>query len=229
MTSDALFEDRIDAGRRLAERLAGWRGRDAVVVALPRGGVPVAAEIARAIAAPLDLVLVRKIGAPFQPELAVGAVVDGEEPELVLNEDVVAAVHLPEGYLDAERARQVAEIERRRRLYFAGRERPSLTGRPVILVDDGVATGATARVAIHALRRKQPSRLVLAVPVAAPDTAAELAREVDELVCLATPEHFFAISQFYADFPQTSDEEVTALLSRQFAEAAPAGAKPGQG
>jgi putative phosphoribosyl transferase len=225
MTPDALFEDRIDAGTRLAERLAGWRGRDAVVVALPRGGVPVAAEIARAIAAPLDLVLVRKIGAPFQPELAVGAVVDGEEPELVLNEDVVAAVHLPEGYLDAERERHVAEIERRRRVYFAGRERPSLKGRPVILVDDGVATGATARVAVHALRRKMPSRLVLAVPVAAPDTAAALAREVDELVCLATPEHFFAISQFYADFPQTSDEEVTALLAGQ----SPAAVKPDQG
>ena len=215
MSEPVMFLDRADAGRRLAQKLGMWRGRDAVVMALPRGGVPVAAEIARVLEAPLDLVLVRKIGAPFQPELAIGAVVDGEEPELVLNQDVVDALSVPERYIEAERKRQVAEIERRRTLYFAGRERASPAGRPVILVDDGIATGATARVAIHALKRKGPARLILAVPVAPPDSAAELAREVDELVCLETPEQFFAISQFYADFPQVSDQEVSDVLARQ--------------
>ena len=209
-----VFTNRVDAGRRLAARLADWRGRNAVVVAMPRGGVPVAVEVARAIEAPLDLVLVRKIGAPFQPELAIGAVVDGDEAETVLNDDVLKLMRLPKDYLDDTCREQLAVIERRRALYFADRVRPDVAGRPVILVDDGIATGATARAAIRGIRRKGPSHLVLAVPVAPPDSAAVLAREVDELVCLETPEPFHAIGQFYLDFAQVSDDEVKEMLAQ---------------
>ena len=208
-----MFRDRVDAGKQLAASLREWRGRDAVVVALPRGGLPIGAEIARALDAPLDLALVRKIGLPFQPELAIAAVVDGETPEMVLNEEVAGMVELPEGYLDGARAEALAEIERRRTVYFAGIERPDPKGRPVIIADDGIATGATVRAAIHALRRKQPSRLILAVPVAPADTVAALRHEVDELICLETPDPFCAISLAYEEFPQLSDDQVIEILA----------------
>ena len=208
-----MFRDRLDAGRRLASRLLDWRGRDAIVVALPRGGVPIGAEIAKAIQAPLDLVLVRKIGLPFQPELAVAAVVDGDEPELVLNQDIVGSITLPDGYIDGARKEALSEIERRRALYPGERKTADVSGRPVIIADDGIATGSTVRAAIHALRRKQPSHLILAVPVAPADTVDRLRPEVDDLICLETPDPFYAISLAYEAFPQLTDEQVINILA----------------
>jgi putative phosphoribosyl transferase len=210
----ALFADRSEAGRRLAERLLRFKDERPVVLALPRGGVPVGFEVARALDAPLDLVLVRKIGAPFQPELAVGAVVDGGRAETVLNEDLVREFQIPESYIAEESARQLEEIERRRDLYLAGRVRVPVEGHTAIVVDDGIATGATMEAALHATRRANPKRLVLATPVAPPDTIARLRPQADEVVCLATPRLFAAIGAFYEDFRQLSDEEVVDLLRR---------------
>jgi putative phosphoribosyl transferase len=213
-SSSHLFADRTEAGRRLAERLARFRTELPLVLALPRGGVPVGFEIARALDAPMDLVMVRKIGAPMQPELAVGAVVDGSRPETVVNPDVVDALGIPESYIEQEGARQLAEIERRRGLYLAGRDRIDVAGRTAIVVDDGIATGATVEAALRATRRAGPRRLVLAAPVAPPDTLARLRPEVDEVVCLATPRFFGAISVYYDDFRQLSDGDVIDLLRR---------------
>jgi putative phosphoribosyl transferase len=212
--SPLAFADRSDAGRRLAGALARFKDEQPLVLALPRGGVPVAFEVAQALAAPLDLILVRKIGAPFQPELAIGAVVDGDQAETVLNRDIVEEFQIPERYLARERARQLAEIERRRRLYQAGRPRIEARDRTAIVVDDGIATGATMEAALHATRRAGPRRLVLAVPVAPPDTIARLRPQVDAIECLLTPSHMGAIGMFYADFRQLSDDEVIALLER---------------
>ena len=212
--AERVFRDREQAGRQLAEALVRFKGRDPVVLALPRGGVPVAFEIARSLEAPLDLVLVRKIGAPFQPELAIAAVVDGEKMEITVNEDLVEGLALPEGYVREQAAREVQEIERRRELYLHGLARVGVEGKTALIVDDGIATGATIRAALRAVRRRQPSRLVLAVPVAPPDTVERLRREVDEVVCLSTPAYFGAIGQFYADFRQVGDDEVRELLER---------------
>jgi len=223
------FADRTEAGRHLAERLGRFKDEAPVVLALPRGGVPVAYEVAKALQAPLDLVLVRKIGAPFQPELAIGAVVDGERPELVVNRDVVGEYAIPEGYLESERRRQLAEIERRRALYLAGRPRAEVRDRTAIVIDDGIATGATMEAALLATRRAAPRRLVLAVPVAPPDTIERLRPEVDEVVCLMVPGFLGAIGSFYHDFHQLSDDDVIELLQRslQWADAAaPCGPKP---
>jgi putative phosphoribosyl transferase len=208
------FADRSEAGRRLAEALQRFADQHPVVLALPRGGVPVAYEVARALRAPLDLVLVRKIGAPFQPELAIGAVVDGERPELVVNRDVVAEYRIPESYLEDERRRQLEEIERRRQLYLAGRPRAPVRDRTAIVIDDGIATGATMEAALRATRRAGPDRLVLAVPVAPPDTLERLRPEVDEVVCLMVPGFLGAIGAFYRDFRQLDDAEVIELLQR---------------
>lgn len=207
-----VFPDRTEAGRRLAERLRHLADQNPVVLALPRGGVPVAFEVAKALRAPLDLVLVRKIGAPFQPELAIGAVVDGERPELVLNEELIADYGIPESYVEGERRRQLAEIERRRELYLAGRPRVPIRDRTAIVIDDGIATGATMAAALRATRRAGPRRLVLAAPVAPPDTIERLRPEVDEVVCLMVPAFLGAIGSFYRDFRQLRDEEVTSLL-----------------
>jgi predicted phosphoribosyltransferase len=198
------FADRTEAGRLLAARVSALHLRDPVVFALPRGGVPVAAEVAAALHAPLDLVLVRKIGAPTQPELAVGAVVDGENPDVVLNADIIAATGTTDAFIAAARRRELAEIERRRLRYLAGRA-------PVV-VDDGIATGASARAALRALRRRGAARLVLAVPVAPPETLTELRGEADEIVCLAEAELFFGIGAFYGDFHQLTDDEVIAAI-----------------
>jgi len=206
------FADRHEAGRQLGERLRSLRLARPVVFALPRGGVPVAAEVAAALSAPLDLVLVRKIGAPLQPELAVGAVVDGEESETVLNAEIVALTGTSEAYIAVARERELAEIERRRQLYLAARARLDPRGRDVVVVDDGLATGATARAALHALRRRHPARLILAVPVAAPDTLSAMRGEADEIVCLRQEELFRGIGGFYDDFHQLTDEEVVRLL-----------------
>src|SRR5438045_6421842 len=204
---------REQAGRWLAERLSRYRGRDVVVLALPRGGVPVAAEIARALNAPLDLLFVRKIGLPWQPELAYAAVVDGNPPEVVVNDELASIEPMSEAALARATSDEVAEIERRRAVYMAGRAPLDVAGREVIVVDDGLATGTTARAALRGLRRRQPSRLVLAVPVAPRDTLRELSALVDEIVCLETPEPFRAIGLHYLDFHQLSDDEVLAILA----------------
>jgi putative phosphoribosyl transferase len=216
------FRDRAEAGRRLAAELARFRDREPVVLALPRGGVPVAYQIAAALDAPLDLILVRKIGAPFQRELAVAAIVDGEQIDVVVNEEIAEEVGAGPEYIEKEAARQAGEIERRRRLYLCGREPVRVRGRTAIVVDDGIATGATMRAALRAVGRRQPAHLVLAVPVAPPETIAALRAEVDEVVCLATPTPFFAIGNFYDDFHQVADEEVRDLLERA-ARSRPAG------
>ena len=208
------FRDRSDAGRRLAKALSSYKGRRPVVLALPRGGVPVAAEVAAALDAPLDLILVRKIGVPSQPELAMGAVVDGTAPIVVRNEDVIEFSGTTADEFDAACASQLAEIERRRQLYIGDRDRAEIAGQVVIVVDDGIATGATTRAALQAIRNRKPKELVLAVPVAPPDTITKLRGEVDALICLETPELFGAIGYFYRDFRQVSDREVVTILNR---------------
>jgi putative phosphoribosyl transferase len=208
------FRNRSDAGRRLAKALSEYKGRNAVVLALPRGGVPVAAEVAEALKAPLDLILVRKIGVPTQPELAMGAVVDGAAPIVVRNEEVIELSGTTSEEFDAACASELAEIERRRQLYIGERARAEIAGQVVIVIDDGIATGATTRAALQAVRIRKPKELVLAVPVAPPDTIANLRPEVDALICLEAPELFGAIGYFYRDFRQVSDQEVVAILKR---------------
>jgi len=208
------FSDRTDAGQQLAKALARYRQDKPVVLALPRGGVPVAAEIATALGAPLDLVLVRKIGVPYQPELAAGAVVDGGSPVVVRNEDIIRLAGVSEADFAAIRDRELAEIERRRKLYLGDRAHPALKDRTVIVVDDGIATGATTRAALRAIRTHKPRKLVLAVPVGPTSTLAELRDEADDIVCLEDHENFGAIGLFYADFSQVADAVVTDLLAR---------------
>lgn len=208
------FRDRSDAGRRLAKALSEYKGRNAVVLALPRGGVPVAAEVAAALDASLDLILVRKIGVPTQPELAMGAVVDGTAPIVVRNEEVIELSGTTAEEFDVECASELEEIERRRQLYIGDRARAEIAGQVVIVIDDGIATGATTRAALQAIRNRKPKELVLAVPVAPPDTIKQLRPEVDALICLETPELFGAIGYFYRDFRQVSDQEVVAILKR---------------
>jgi len=207
-----MFRHRKDAGQRLAAQLLHLKDKSPVVLALPRGGVAVASEVARLLEAPLDIVLVRKIGVPWQPELALGAVTDGGVPETYIDEQMVKALAIPEDYVREETARQLAEIERRRRLYCADRPPVEVQGRTAIVVDDGIATGATMRVALRAVRRRGPASLVLAAPVAAPETLAALRDEADETVCVLSPDGLGAIGFYYDDFHQMSDAEVTALL-----------------
>jgi predicted phosphoribosyltransferase len=207
------FTDRSDAGRRLAEALARYRNRNAVVLALPRGGVPVAYEIALALKASLDLLIVRKIGVPGQSELAMGAVVDGPEPIIVRNDHIIRMAGVSPGEFEAVCVAELAEIERRRARYLGGRRPVEVAGRIVVIVDDGIATGATVRAAIRALRRRNPVSVVVAVPVAPPDTVAALAAEADEVVCLEQPSFFQAIGFHYRDFKQVADSEVIALLA----------------
>jgi predicted phosphoribosyltransferase len=207
------FADRTEAGIRLAAALSRYRDEDPVVLALPRGGVPVAAEIARALGAPLVLVIARKIGVPFQPELAMGAVVDGDTPIVVRNQDVVDLSGVGESEFEAVCRDELAEIGRRRRRYLGGRQPVEIAGRTAIVVDDGIATGATVRAALRAMRMRKPRRLVLATPVAPSDTIAALKSEADEVICLESHEFFGSIGAYYADFRQVSDEEVVALLA----------------
>jgi putative phosphoribosyl transferase len=206
------FADRAEAGRLLAERVVALRLAAPLVLALPRGGVPVAAEVARALEAPLDVALVRKIGAPYQPELAVGAVADGVEPEVVLNEELVAALGIDPEFIAARASRELATIEQRRSDYAPLRARVDPEGRAVIVVDDGVATGMTMQAALRHLKRRKPARLIAAVPVASREAVEMLQREADEVVCLAAPRDFGSVGGFYRDFGQVSDEEVAALL-----------------
>jgi len=208
------FTDRTEAGRKLASALAAYKGQNAVVLALPRGGVPVAAQVAEALKAPMDLILVRKIGVPMQPELAMGAVVDGAKPLIVRNEDVIQLAGIEEAEFKRVCDEELAEIERRRKLYLGGRERVEVEGRVTIVVDDGIATGATTRAALRATRARKPKTLILAVPVAPTDSLAAMKGEADEVVCLEDYESFGAIGFYYSDFRQTSDQEVIDTLAR---------------
>ena len=208
------FKDRTDAGCQLARALAAYRDQRPVILALPRGGVTVAAEIASVLAAPLDLVLVRKIGVPQQPELAMGAVVDGGAPLIVRNEDVIALANVSETEFKAVCDSELAEIERRRTLYLGNRERVDVAGRTAIIIDDGIATGATIRAALRATRLRKPAKLVLAVPVAPPDIIDQLRSEADDIVCLEEHALFGAIGYYYADFRQVLDQTVIDTLKR---------------
>jgi putative phosphoribosyl transferase len=216
-----LFQDRAHAGRVLAARLAAYAGRpDVLVLALPRGGVPVAYEVARALHAPLDVFIVRKLGVPGREELAMGAIATGGVR--VLNDEVVEALDIPEDVIDATAEAERRELVRRERLYRGDRPPPDVRGRVVILIDDGLATGSTMRAAVAALRRLGPARIIVAVPVASADTCEDLSAEVDDVVCSRTPEPFHAVGLWYDDFTQTTDEEVHELLERAAEESAPA-------
>jgi putative phosphoribosyl transferase len=212
------FVDRTDAGRRLAQKLEHLRGSNAVVVGLPRGGVPVALEVASALEAPLDVILVRKLGVPFQPELGMGAI--GEDDVRVINPEVMWETGVSSSELPEVERRERVELARRAERFRRGRSRIPLTGRTVVVVDDGIATGSTARAACQVARAGGAARVVLAVPVAPPDWTADLAGAADELVCVETPAPFFGIGMWYQDFTQTTDEEVVACLDR--AAASPA-------
>lgn len=208
--AEILFEDRVDAGRQLAERLAPYAEERPVVFALPRGGVPVGAEVSRSLGAPLEVIVSRKLGAPGQPEFGIGAV--APSGVRVLNERAVRALGIEEDYLEMISARELAEAERRLKLFRGDRPYPDLERRTAILVDDGLATGVTARAALLALRRRNPRRLVLAVPVCALQTAELLRPEADDLICLLAPANLEAVGLWYRNFEQTSDEEVVRLL-----------------
>ena len=206
------FADRSDAGRRLAQQLMPLRAERPVVVALPRGGVPVAYEISAALEAPLEVLAVRKLGAPHNPEFGIGAV--AEDGTGVLDRDAIATLGVDEDQLEAILEREAAELRRRVELYRRGRPRLDLEDRTVIVVDDGIATGVTDAAALRALRSLEPRKIILAVPVCAPESAARLARDADQMICLQQPELFYGVGHWYHDFSQVSDEEVLALLGR---------------
>jgi len=208
------FRNRSEAGRKLVARLKRYKDQQPVILALPRGGVPVAAEVAAALNAPLDLVLVRKIGVPSQPELAMGAVVDGDSPLVIRNEDVIQLTGVDEAQFQAVCDRELAEIERRRQRYIGDRERIDVKGHLAIVIDDGVATGATTRAALRATHMRGPKKLVLAVPVGPTDSIAAMRQEADEVICLEEYEIFGAIGYFYDDFRQITDQEVIDILAR---------------
>ena len=221
-----MFANREEAGRKLGAKLMRFKDQNPCVLALPRGGVPVGLEIATMLGAPLDLIIVRKLGAPWQPELAIGAIVDGEKPQIVLNKSVISQLGVSPAEIEAEKKRQLVEIERRRKTYLAGRPRVDIQHRTTIIVDDGIATGATVRAAILAIRALGPKKIVLAVPVAPRDTIAALKSEVDEVICLEAYDNFTAISPYYLDFRQIEDEEMHELLSRAPASPSSPAVKP---
>lgn len=216
------FANRAEAGRLLAQKLVHYADhKDAIVLGLPRGGVPVAYEVARSLHVPLDVFIVRKLGVPGFEELAVGAIASGGVR--VLNQDVVRAIPNAQDVIEAVTAREIAELERREQLYRDGRPPPELRDRVAILIDDGLATGATMRAAVKALRQRGAARIVVAVPVGPPETCREFEDEADEVICAAAPEHFHAVGQYYEDFSQISDEEVHDLLARAAEFSPPSG------
>ena len=209
-----IYADRNIAGDLLAQKLMSHAQADAVVLGIPRGGVPVAEQVARALRAPLDIVVVRKLGAPDQPELGIGAVVDGDHPRAIFNQDIIEHLGIKSEFIDSEIARQLSEVRRREAAYRGTRPKVALAGKTVIVVDDGIATGASVRAALRGVRRQQPKRLILATPVAPAETLEALRGEADEIVCLETPDDFFAVGQFYRDFRQVSDREVKDILAK---------------
>ena len=216
-----IFRNRQQAGQLLANEVARHGYSDPVVLGLPRGGVPVAAAVAAKLKAPLDVILVRKIGAPMQPELAIGAVVDGDAPEFVRNDRLIRELGISEDEFVEEAQRQLEIIEARRKLWVAGRPRIPVKDKTAIIVDDGIATGATVRVSLHALKRQGPKRTVVATPVAPLQAVEDLQQEADDVICLETPGYFGAIGFFYRDFSQVSDAEVSRLLEGMRAEGIP--------
>jgi putative phosphoribosyl transferase len=213
------FKDRHEAGNRLAKALKRYEGRNPAILALPRGGVPVAAGVAAALNAPIGLILVRKVGVPWQPELAMGAVVDGETPIVVRNEDVIRQARVEEAEFKRICDRELAEIESRRRRYLGGRPPIDVKDRVTIVIDDGIATGATMRAALRATRMRGPTTLVLAVPVASTEALAELRKEADDVICLEAQRFLGAIGYYYSNFRQTSDEEVIEAIARHSSDA----------
>jgi len=209
----SLFKDRTDAGRKLAQRLIHYAGRrNVIVLALPRGGVPVGNEVAKALDVPLDIFLVRKLGSPGQEELAMGAIASGGIR--VLNEDVVKLLVIRQDEIERVAAREQQELARREHVYRGDRPMPVLRDQTIILVDDGLATGTTMRAAVVAIRSQRPERIVVAVPTAPRETCQKFENEVDEIICATTPEHFRALGEWYEDFRQTTDEEVRSLLGK---------------
>jgi len=221
-----MFANRRSAGRELSQRLQHLREEKPIVLAMPRSGVPVGFEIAEGLDAPLDIVLVRKIGVPWQPELALGAVVDGADPQVVINDTLVAELAIDNSYITGETARQLKEIERRRILYIGDRPALPLAGKTVVVVDDGIATGSTARTALRAIRNAGARKIVLAVPVAPTDTVDELRREVHDMICLSTPSPFIAVGAHYAEFAQLADADVISLLEKRHRRMTGSGDRP---
>ena len=207
------FENREEAGKRLAKELVAYRGKATIIFAIPRGGVVTAYEIAKVLDAPLDIIIPRKIGAPGNQELAIGAVT--EDGTTILNTRLVTMLGISDAYIELEKAKQIEEIKRRVKTYRGEYLPTNIEGKIVILVDDGIATGATVRAAIHSLRKGKPSSIVVAIPVGPPDTIKELKQEVDKLICLVSYDPFYAIGQFYADFSQVPDRDVIALLKKR--------------
>ncbi|MBI2938020.1 MAG: phosphoribosyltransferase [Thaumarchaeota archaeon] len=205
-----VFHDRVDAGKKLADKLSQYRSKDVVVLAIPRGGVVVGFEVAGDLGAPLSVIIPRKIGAPGNPELAIGAVT--EEGDTYIDSIIVKSLGVTQSYIDEVKQLEVEEIKRRMKTYLGDRQRPELKGKTVILVDDGIATGATMKAAIRTLRRHNPAEVVVAVPVAPPETVERLKELADSVVCLETPSFFYAIGQFYREFDQVGDAEVIRLL-----------------
>jgi putative phosphoribosyl transferase len=209
-----MFRDRREAGQRLAIELEKLHLREPVVLALPRGGVPVATEVAKTLNAPLDLIIVRKVGAPGNPELAIAAIVDGDPPDVVLNREIIETYSLDDAELGALISKERPELERRRLVYLGTRKPLSITGKTAIIVDDGAATGTTMKVAIRAIKRRSPGDIIAAIPVAPPDAVAEVAQEAVRVVCLSQPVQFHALGYHYLGFPQLTDAEVASALQQ---------------
>ena len=219
----AYFSDRVEAGKRLASAMRDFDGKNGIVLAIPRGGVVVGYEIAKALSLPLDVIIPRKIGAPDNPELAIGAMT--EDGTIILDDNLITYIGVPRDYIKAESERQKHEIERRLKLYRQNEPYPSLKGLDVVIVDDGIATGSTMKAALASVKNRGASTVTVAVPVGPPSTIKELKKQADRVVCLYAPEYFQAIGQFYTDFNQTTDEEVIQLLkqSKQKSREKPAG------
>lgn len=216
-TMTFLFKNRFDAGRYLATRLEAYRHRpDVLVLGLPRGGIPVAAEVARLLDAPLDVFVVRKLGVPGQEELAMGAIATGGIR--ILNHEIVRVLQIPDHVIDRATEQEQEELRRRERAYRGDRPPPEVHGKTVILIDDGLATGASMRAAVAALHQQEPARIVVAVPVAAEDTCAEFKHQVDDIICASTPEPFLGVGRWYEDFAQMTDQEVREILERAWRE-----------